>query len=143
MSVIAFNFTKISGQRKTGPMSNLNIKSSTMLKDLKETPVGNQKGLVFTFNHLINYNPEYANVTLEGEVVVLANEKDTKDALAAWKKDKHLSKEMTEQVMNTILNKVSIQSLIMTRDLNLPAPIKLPRIVMNEQPAPAKEAKKK
>jgi hypothetical protein len=138
MSVIAFNFTKIAGERKTGPAGKLNIKATSNVTDVKEQQLGNQKTLKFTFTHTIAYEPGFATLAMEGDVLVLSNDKEAKETVEGFKKNKRFSPALTQKVMNTILNRVSIQSLVMSRDLNLPAPIKLPRLLME-----TKDVKKK
>lgn len=141
MSVIAFNFTKVAGERKAGPAGKLNIRATSNVTDVSEQPLGNQKVLKFTFNHSITYEPSFASINMSGDVLVLSNDKEIKETLASFKKNKRFSPELTQKVMNTILNRVSIQALILSRDLNLPAPIKLPRLTIETKEV--KEAKKK
>jgi hypothetical protein len=137
MSVIAFNFTKIAGERKSGPTGKLSVSNRTNLRDVKESPVGSQKALLFSFTHISTYQPEFATLTLEGEVLVLSNEKEVQETLASFKKSRTFSPELTQRVFNNILNRVSIESLLLAKDLNLPAPFKLPRIDMKTAAMPA------
>ncbi len=145
MSVIAFNFTKIAGERKSGAAGKLNVQNQTKILDVKESPVGNQKALMFLFQHTSKYEPGFATLTLEGEVLVLSNEKEVKDTLASYAKTKQFGPELTQKVFNNVLTRTSMESLILAKDLNLPAPFKLPRIEVKpaaKQAAPAAKAKK-
>lgn len=145
MSIVAFNFTKIAGERKTGPAGKLSIKNQTGITDVKEQALGNQKALLFSFKHTILYEPGFATITMEGEVLVLSNEQEAKDTVATFKKNKTFNPVLTQKVMNAVLNRVSVQALIMARDLNIPAPIKLPRVEIQAKPVDTKtkEMKKK
>jgi hypothetical protein len=139
MSVIAFNFTKIAGERKSGPANKLSINNKTQLVDVREAPIGSQKALLFAFSHVTKYEPGFATMTLEGEVIVLSNEKEVQETLAQYKKNKTFGPELTQKVFNAILNRTSIESIILAKDLNLPTPFKMPRVeVAQKGTAPAK-----
>lgn len=137
MSIIAFNLTKLNGERKSGPAGKLSVTNQTNLKDVQERPLGNQKALLFTFVHTSKYNPDYATLTMEGEVLVLSNEKQVKETLESFKTKKTFDQELSQKIFNNILNRVSIEALILSKNLNLPAPFKLPRIEFKNATAKA------
>lgn len=134
MSIISFNLTKLNGERKSGPAGKLSVTNRTNLKDVQERPLGNQKALLFSFAHESKYNPDFATLTIEGEVLVLSNDEEVKETLASFKKNKTLNQQLTQKVFNTILNRTSIEALVLSKNLNLPAPFKLPRIDFKNQP---------
>jgi NADPH-dependent 7-cyano-7-deazaguanine reductase QueF len=134
MSIISFNLTKLSGERKSSPAGKLSVTNQTNLKDVQERPIGNQKALLFSFVHTSKYNPDYATLVIEGEVLVLSNEKQVKETIDSFKAKKTFDPALTQRIFNTILNRVSIEALVLSKDLNLPAPFKLPRIDLKVAP---------
>ena len=144
MSIIAFNFTKINAERKGVPGRASGIKANTGIKNVEETPIGSQKALKFTFAHIISYAPQLATIVLEGEVLVLSNDKEVKETLAEYKKNKTFNRSLTEKVYNAILSRANIEALLLSKELNLPAPFRLPHIAAKEgQEKPKQEPKKK
>jgi hypothetical protein len=129
MSVIAFNFTKITAERKPGASGRpAGIKANTGLTDVSESPLGTQKALRFVFSHQITYQPNLATILLEGELLVLSSEKEVKETVASFKKNKTMSQDLTQKVYNSILAKANIEALILAKELNLPPPFRLPHI---------------
>lgn len=143
MSVIGFTFTKITAERKSGPVPRLSINAKTGIKAVKEGKIGSQKTLTFTFGHFIAYNPSFATVTLEGEVTVLSNEKEVKDTLAQYEKTKNFSPELTQKVYNAVLTRANVEALLLAKELGLPPPFRLPHVAVGEKDAAKADSKPK
>ncbi len=133
MGVIGFNFTKMIVEKKEGTSkgkisisNNVNISSVEEL-DIK-TGIKDQTGLKFGFEFLSKYDPNIGKIQINGEVVHLGNADEAKKIVAEWKKNKKLSPDVAENVMNTILSKCHVEALILSRDINLPPPVQLPKI---------------
>lgn len=132
MPIIAFNFTRINAERheqKPGPM---NIKNNVVLKDAIKTKLAlgpqSQDVLRITFEFMSSYEPHRGHITLEGELIYL-EKPDKIDSLAkAWAKDKKLPKDEARIAVNHILGKCNVEAIIISREINLPAPIQLPSI---------------
>jgi hypothetical protein len=139
MIVVGFNFTKMSVERKQAPQGKISIRNNINIKDIRETdlPLGKSKesGLVFTFELKYIYDPEIGEIDLVGELIYLIEAKKEKDVLDKWKKDKKVEPDVLENVLNAAISKCSIQALILSRDINLPAPIPMqqPRLVVKKE----------
>ena len=140
MSIVAFNFTKIAAERKSGQISNVKINTNTSIKDVKEVTLGSQKAMLFTFVHVSKYEPAVASISIEGDVLVMSSEKEVKDTVAQFAKNKTLNPELTQKVYNAILTRANVQALVMAKELNLPAPFKLPRLEVKTQAKSGVEA---
>jgi hypothetical protein len=140
MTIISFNLTRLSGERKTTPMGQLSVSNKTNLKEVVEKPVGNQKALLFVFQHESSYEPDYAKLQVDGEVLVLSNDEEAAETIAAFKKNAVMDQPVAQRVFNNILNRVSIEALVLSKNLNLPAPFKLPRIDFQNAKAAAEPA---
>lgn len=142
MSMIAFNFTNISAERRASRVAKYSVKNSTNIVDVKEMPLGKQKALLFAFKNTIDYEPSVGTITLTGDVLFLSNDEEAKRVAGDFAKTKKIDAKFSEAVYNTILSRATVQSLILARDVGLPAPITMPR-VKSATPAAAPAPKKK
>src|SRR3989344_3973167 len=123
MTVVGFNFNKIVVEKNKALQGKVSINNNIVIKEVesKDLQLGTEKqsGLRVTFDYGVNYASDLkdvlAHIDLVGEVLIL------EDAVK-------VKKEMTLQVLNTALAKCNIQSIILSRDLNLPSPIPLPKV---------------
>lgn len=137
MSIVAFNFTKISAERNAN-QSKYQVQNKTAIDEIKTVDLGKQKTLVFTFVQETDYSPNLGKILLKGEVVVLSNEKEAADTIASFNKNKRFEAKLMEKVYNAILQRCGVESLILARDIGLPSPVRLPRL--NATPAKAASA---
>jgi len=137
MSIIAFNFTKISAERKAAGNTKHQVQNKTAISEIKEVALGKQKALSFIFVQETNFAPGIGSIVLEGNVLVLSSDEEAKQTIESFQKTKRFAAPLMEKVYNTILQRTSIQSLIMARDIGLPPPLQLPRISAEPKPAPA------
>lgn len=132
MAIVAFNFNKISVERKGVPRGKINIKNNISIKDVQKADLSlgkaKQAGLRFIFEYVSKYDPNVGEVKLEGDVLDLEEEKKVKEILDGWKKNKKLPQDLTAAVINNVLNKCNIQALVLSKEVNLPPPINLPRV---------------
>ncbi|MFH1650231.1 MAG: hypothetical protein ABIA93_06815 [Candidatus Woesearchaeota archaeon] len=145
MSIVGFNFSKMLVERKNPSTGKVNIKNNVQLRDVEEAKLAidtTKKALKFTFTFSSIYEPNVAVIELDGELITIQEEKDAKDILASWKKDKKLDRAFMNPIMNHLLAKCNIQALILSRELGLPAPIPLPRIAEDTTPEPTPTKKK-
>jgi hypothetical protein len=139
MTIVSFNFTKIEAEKKEGAKGKVNIKNNVTIDKVeeKDLSLGNQKQKVlsFTFEFTSKYEPSYGSIALTGNVLFMEDAKKVKEILDNWKKDKKLPKEVTTKILNVVLNKSNVQALILSEHVNLPPPIPLPRVQL-DQPKP-------
>ncbi len=134
MTIIGFNFRKISAEKGKIVSGKINIANNVALKNVEESeiPVGakKQKALKFTYEYLTKYEPEAGSISIEGDILFLAAEETVDKTIKNWKKSKQIDKEMLTPLLNTILSKCSIKGLMISQDLNLPSPMQLPRVTV-------------
>jgi len=132
MTVISFKFTKICAERKEGAKGNINIANNISVKDVKgiDLKLGSksERALKFGFEFEAKYEPEIGNIKLNGDVVWLGKTDKVKEIEKEWAKNKKIAKEVMEDIMGSILNKCNIEALIMSREMNLPPPVPLPKV---------------
>ncbi len=133
MTIVGFNFTKLCVEKKEITSNSVKIQNNILLKDVKEgksesVPAG--KGILeFYFEFKTNYDPDIGSVLAEGKVLVMEDSDIVKSIIAGWNSKKRtLPEKITTPVISFALNKSNIIGLILTREVNLPPNISLPKI---------------
>lgn len=132
MTVIGLGFNKIVVE-KTAPLKGkVSIKNDAAVKNVEKIDLNlgasKQEALKFSFEFKSIYEPNLAHITLDGDLVWLDKPENNEKVLKEWKKDKTVPKEIMNPVLNTILAKSNVEALIVSRELNLPSPIPLPKV---------------
>lgn len=131
MTVIGFNFTKMLIEKKGPVKGKVSINNNVGIKDLEETKLNintNKKALKLNFEFTSAYEPNIGKILLTGEVIYLIDKDKAADIVKNWKKNKKIEKDMMTQILNNVLNKCNVQALILSKDMNLPPPIPLPKV---------------
>jgi hypothetical protein len=131
MAILNFNFTKINVEKKAKVSKQVNIKSGLNISNISpsEITAGNdQKAFLITFNFNVNYEPNIGTIDLSGELLFLANNEDGKKIEKEWAEKKSLPQEIGIPVFNRILHSCNVEALILSKEINLPAPIQLPKV---------------
>lgn len=137
MAIVGFNFNKISVEKKEAAKGKITINNNITIKKVekKDLSLGTSKqdGVKFTFEFTSRYEPKFAEIRFEGDVLFLSGAEEVKKVITEWDKNKKVPKEIMAQVMNTALSKCNIEALIISRDVNLPPPIPLPSIGVDKK----------
>lgn len=130
MRVVGFTFKKISIERlKEASKESISVKTNIDVPELKEikTHVLKTKDnlLNVSFKYNINYEPSFAEVSLEGNIVVTIDPKTHKEVMKEWKKKK-LPSDFRMFIFNMILKKSTLKALQLEEELNLPLHMPIP-----------------
>ncbi|MFH1182066.1 MAG: hypothetical protein V1702_03860 [Candidatus Woesearchaeota archaeon] len=130
MGIVGFSFKKILVERSSVQMGKLSIKNNVSLVEAAEAELvlgaTRQKGIKFSFEFTVNYEPKVGQMAFNGEILYISEPKKDEEILKSWKKDKKLPKELTEELVNTILMRCNLEAMILGRDVNLPLPLPIP-----------------
>ena len=148
MAIVGFEFTKINVNKKEAAKGKVNISNNVGIVDLQKSDLQlgatKQSGIKFVFEYKSAYEPDFAHIELGGIVVYLTDEKDAEKIISDWKKEKKLNKDVAEKIINNILTKCNIQSIILSNTVNLPPPVPMPKVnVAAGAPPKAGEKKEK
>jgi len=136
--IVGFGFTKLSAERHEAAKGKIDINNNVTIKDIKEDDLSlgkdKQTVLRFVFEFTSKYEPSVGTILFEGELLYMEEPKKAKELLNSWKKDKKIPKELMQGMLNTILTKCNVQALILSQEVNLPPPIPLPKVQI-QQPA--------
>lgn len=132
MTVVGFYFSKINVEKKNSPKGNINVNNNVAIKGVEKTDLNlgsvKEDGLKFTFEFVSKYDPGIGEISLIGSVLYMADEKTIKSTLKRWKDEKKVPKEIAGAVLNTALSKCNIEAIMLSRDINLPPPVRFPTI---------------
>ncbi len=122
----------------SAPVGKIQINNNASIKEVAEAEFNfgkvKQTGVRFVFQFTSQYTPNIATIEFTGEVLFSADPKKVKELLAAWKKKDKLPQDVLTEVLNNIMTKCNIEALLLSRELNLPPPIQLPRITETQAP---------
>ena len=135
MTVIGFSFTKMNVEKFTPVKGKISINNNVGVTSVEETKLDintDKKPLKLVFEFTSTYDPGVAKILLTGEVIYLAPKDKAEEALKNWKKNKKLDKDIMANVLNNVLAKCNVEALILSKDMNLPPPMPMPKVGIKE-----------
>lgn len=134
MTIIGMQFTKLAVEKMGQITGKVSISNNVVVQDVEKATIAigknKQDVLRFTYEFKANYEPKIALITLVGNLTYLEKAEKIDELIKQWKKDKKLPKEILTPVLNSIYTKCNIQALVMSREINLPPPIQLPKVTV-------------
>lgn len=125
MVIVGIELTEIKAKKKKIAKGSIRVNNNINI--VKVERAGKDKELVrMSFNATTKYEPEVGEIVINGALLWLPTEKT--DIVKEWKEKKKLPKQVAEEALNGIINRVTIEALILAKDVGLPSPIKLPRL---------------
>jgi hypothetical protein len=135
MTVIGFSFTKMLVEKHSPVKGKISINNNVGITAVDETKIDintDKKSIKLTFEFTSSYDPNVAKILLQGEVIYLMPKAKAEETVKNWKKNKKLDKEVMSQVLNNVLAKCNVEALILSKDMNLPPPMPLPKVGIKE-----------
>jgi len=136
MRIIGFNFKKITAERKKDLKGKLEVKSNMNIEDIEKENIDLIGDILkFSFLYSIIYDPEFAEISFKGSVLLSAdNLEDMKTILKEWKK-KRVSEDLRLFVYNFIMSKCNLRALQLEEEFSLPSHIPLPKLTKQQSQA--------
>ncbi|MFT4311184.1 MAG: hypothetical protein ACMXX7_01005 [Candidatus Woesearchaeota archaeon] len=134
MNVLNITFNEINASKKANPRGQVNVSNNIKVVDLKEAKLSlekDKKALQIDFEYTTKYEPDFGTISLKGTSIVLDDEKTSSALIEKWSKDKKLEKEHAAKILNPVMNKAVLETILIARELDLPAPLPLPSIKTN------------
>jgi hypothetical protein len=132
MAIVGFNFTGITVEKKDMVKEKINISSNVEITGVEKTDLSlgdsKQEAVKFLFRFDTTYTPNVGSINLLGNVIYIAEGKKVKELIDQWKKSKKADPKVIEQVLNTILSKSNIEALLLSKEVNLPSPLEMPKM---------------
>ncbi len=130
--IINFRLDKISIQKKNKPSGPVEAKNNLKVVEMTEESISaltKEKALNLKFTFTVNYEPNIANLEIEGSVTYMNDQKTVKEIFENWKKNKKIDQEVATPIFNHILSKCNIKALKLEEDVELPFHIPIPRLM--------------
>lgn len=135
MTVVGLQLNKIVVEKVAPVKGKISVNNNVAVKDVEKSDLtfgsAKQDALKFTFEFKASYEPKIATITLEGTVAYFDQPKAVDEIHKNWKKDKKVPNEVMTSILNSILTKCNVEALLLSREVNLPPPIPLPRVKVN------------
>lgn len=132
MTVVGLQFDKILVEKKKPATGKISVNNNVALKDVEKTDLKfgttKQTALKIIFEFIASYEPKIATIKLNGNITYFDKSEKIDELHKAWKKDKKLPNEVLTPVLNSILSKCNVEALILSREINLPPPVPLPKV---------------
>ena len=137
MPVVTVSFKKLSIER-TGAArpKNMKVNNNIAINDIEKTDLNlgtlKQPALRFAFDYTTKYSPNYASINMAGDLIFFTAPEKVESILKEWKKDKKTPEDITLQVINHLYSRCTVQALVLSQELNLPPPVRLPQATKNK-----------
>jgi hypothetical protein len=131
MNIINISFTSINANRQTAPRGNVSISNNVKVESVEETKLGAgeaRQAYKVLFSFKTQYMPNVATIELKGEVLILDSAEEVEKMMNQWNKEKKLDVNAARVILNNVMNRCSLEVILMSRELGLPSPIPLPSI---------------
>jgi hypothetical protein len=135
MTVVGLQINKIVVDKVAPVKGKVSVNNNVAVKDVEKTDLtfgtAKQDALKFSFEFKASYEPKIATITLEGTITYFDKPAVIDDLHKGWKKDKKVPPDVMTPVLNSILSRCNVEALILSREVNLPPPIPMPRVKVN------------
>ena len=130
MKVIGFNFNKISVEKKSDKFENMKIHNDISIASVNQiksqSPFQTKDDILeLGFNYDLTYSPDIAKISLSGTMILMVEQKVTKEFMKRWK-NKKVPEEYKILIFNVILKKSNLRAVQLEDELNIPIHIPLP-----------------
>lgn len=137
MAVISFSFTSIKAEHTKAEGGKIKVSNNVQITSVEPSDINfadtTKSGVKFEFEYKSSFEPKLGKIELKGNLIFLHDADKVKSVLEVWKKDKKVIPDVASEVINNVLNRSNVQALIMARDVNLPSPVPMPKMRVDEQ----------
>ena len=135
MTVVGLQLNKISVEKHSPVKGKVSVNNNVSVKDVEKIDLAfgtaKQDALKFTFEFKASYEPKIATIALEGTITYFDKSAAIDDIYNGWKKDKKVPPEVMTPILNSILTRCNVEAMILSKEVNLPPPIPMPRVKVN------------
>ncbi|MCD6559245.1 MAG: hypothetical protein J7K57_05170 [Palaeococcus sp.] len=133
MAVLGIDIRKISFEKIKAPTPQVEVDLTPRINELRlgelRTPTGKVNGIEVLFEYTVNYKPDIAKASIEGRVFYLPRNKgDVDKILDVWESEKRVDPYLFAEAVNAITNEIMPTLLNLSKRLQLPYPIPIPRV---------------
>jgi len=135
MPILGYSLKSITAEKKNpNPTVKMDIASASNITAVEEASLdlfGKQPTLGISFEFKSEYKPDVGIMKFVGDLIY--TEKDIKNILKEWKKNKRLPPENDAEIRNFLFRKCLKLALDISEELQLPPPLAFPVLVPKKQ----------
>ncbi len=131
MAFVGFDFNKINVEKKEKPSGKININSNVNIVGIEKADLGIAKDAKSAVKFKFEYISDYTNlgkIALNGSVMYLTTADEVKTLLKMWEDKEKLPQELMTQLLNKILMKCNVKTILLSDMVNMPPPVPLPKV---------------
>lgn len=132
MPIVGFNFDKITVEKTNPIKGRVQVKNNMAIKNVEQNELilGKKKEnvLKFSFEFSSKYEPDIGLIDIKGHILFMEEPDEVKKIMDGWKKKKFIPQDLMAFLLNTVLVRCNIKTLVLSNDVNLPPHIRLPTI---------------
>ena len=123
MRLMGFNFKKISAEKMSDVTKDVKLNANidiSSIEEIKSSIFRSKESLIgIKFSYILDYQPNFAKIDFQGDLVLSMDSKLTRDVLKDWE-TKKMEEEFRINLFNIILRKAGIRALDLENELNIP-----------------------
>ena len=126
MNIFNIDFTKIQAEKQNVPQGDINVNNGINIQSIDEANMAVAEGktaLNLSFEFKARFQPDIGSVELEGNATLLADDDEAQDILDHWDENEAVPQEHGDQIINALMKKSSVQSILLSREVGLPSPL--------------------
>ncbi|MEA3254556.1 MAG: hypothetical protein U9Q22_01845 [Candidatus Altiarchaeota archaeon] len=130
---IDLRFRNLEAKRFSAAGSSINVHNNSSLKAVSKM---NEK-LSINFLFSCNYEPNIGLIRIEGDLLLSDSKENIERAITEWEDSgsKNLPPDIAEKVHNIILSNCIVEAVILSKEVQLPAPIPTPSVSLTKKVA--------
>ncbi len=135
MKIIGFSINKVIAEKNSEAKGKIELSSGLSMVDIKkqDVSISGKNTIKFDFSFNIQYKPNLGKIELDGSVIVLDEDDESKQIIDNWKKKK-FDNPMKLPLFNFIMNKCNIRAIQLEDELGLPPHFQLPKLTEQKDP---------
>lgn len=125
-------FKSLDARRSSDKIRQVSINNNSTLTKVEKEEDRLRIEFVFT----TNYDPNIGSIRIEGDLFMGGEKEDLDKIYDKWQTsgNNDLPVDVAEKIHNSILTNCLVEASVLARDINLPVPMPVPQVSMNEQP---------
>ena len=132
---IELKYRNVEARRFFPVTGQINVNNNSTITTVSR--IDNKLSINFFFTS--SYEPNIGIVRIEGEIIVSDSSENIDRAMVEWERSgrKNLPEDMAEKVHNAILANCMVESVLLSREVQLPAPIPTPHVSIGKKESTA------
>lgn len=142
--IVNFSLSRIQAAKQKELTGNIEASNNVKITDITEQNVASfaekKSAVNIIFSYTVSYGEKIGLIEMEGKALYMIDDKEKKELLDQWKKEKKVDPKHSQKILNHILQKCNIRALSLEQEVGLPPHIPFPRVALKSEVAGGKKA---